>query len=166
MRQPDARSAKDVHGRCGHVILMDVDHTVFRLPLHKRVLTVIGVAVFAIGCIAAACASHAPAGGIVTVSVFMALAVAMGYLMFGVSVTVQGEELVVRNYWTTRHIPRGYIRGFDRGRPSMGQGRTIVVDTGMSTVPLDALVVWPDLHSSDDQRQVALSYLSSWAGVG
>src|SRR6185312_72109 len=92
MRQPDARSAKDVHGRHGHVILMDVDHTVFRLPLHKRVLTVIGVAVFAIGCIAAACASYALAGGIVTVSVFMALAVAMAYRMFGVSVTVQGEE--------------------------------------------------------------------------
>ena len=97
---------------------------------------------------------------------FAALVAALGYRQFGLAVIARGDELVVRNYRSARRIPSGYIRGFDRGRPSMSAGRTILVDTGMSSVPLDALASWPPTRSATYRRDNALATLSDWANLG
>lgn len=147
-------------GLGGHVILVHVVHTVFRAPLHFRILTVVGVLVGVGGAFFVATgASHFGPGNIVTLAVFAAIVATLGYRQFGLAVIVRGDELVVRNYWTTHRIPSDHIRGFDRGRPSMGAGKTILVDTGMSSVPLDALVVYR-------QRESTLALLSDWANLG
>jgi hypothetical protein len=149
------------------VILVHVDHIVFRLPLYMRILSVVGVGIVGGSFIPAIIGDHASRGSIVATLVFVTLAAALGYRQYGLAVTVRGDELVVRNYWTTHHVPRDHIRGFDRGRPSMGSGTTIRVDTGMSTVPLDALTVWPEaLNRSSSayyRREHALELLSDWA---
>jgi len=148
------------------VILVHVDHIVFRAPLHFRILTVVGALVAAGGgFFVATGASHFGPGNIVTFIVFAAFVATLGYRQFVLSVIVRGNELVVRNYLTTRHIPRDHIRGFDWGRPSTGQGRTILVDTGMSSVPLGALASWLQTRFATSRRANALATLSDWANL-
>lgn len=83
-------------------------------------------------------------------SVFLALfAVVLCYRLTGVSYRARGQELLIRNYLRTRHVPVALIEGLDIGRASGGSLPTVRVLTGAGAVPIDVISVlrftgpWP-----------------------
>jgi hypothetical protein len=83
-------------------------------------------------------------------SVFLALfALVLCYRLTGLSYRARGQELLIRNYFRTRHVPLAQIEGLDIGRASGGSLPTVRVLTGSGAVPIDVISVlrftgpWP-----------------------
>jgi hypothetical protein len=75
-----------------------------RTPLQNRILAVVAVAIVASGLIAAVGARHATVAGIVVTLACIALTAFLGFRQFALAAIVQGDELVVRNFWTAHRI--------------------------------------------------------------
>ena len=65
---------------------------------------------------------------------------AMGVLASRASrltLTAAGDELVIRNFWSTHTVSTASIRRLDFGRPSVGKGQTLRVVTADASIPID-----------------------------
>lgn len=122
------------------------------MPFWQRVPAFLGTAVLL--WIVAGPAVKAIMGGqhvsITPLPVFFVLfTVVLCYRLTGVSYRARGQELVIRNYFRTRHVPVTQIEGLDIGRASGGSLRTVRVLTGAGAVPIDVISVlqftvpWP-----------------------
>jgi hypothetical protein len=80
---------------------------------------------------------------------FVLFTVVLCYRLTGVSYRARGQELVIRNYFRTRHVPVSQVEGVDIGRASGGSLRTVRVLTSAGAVPIDVISVlqftvpWP-----------------------
>jgi hypothetical protein len=75
------------------------------------------------------------AAGMVVFAAFIA------YRNAGMSLRSSDQELVVRNYWRTHHVPVSAIEGFDLGRTSARNWRTVRILTAAGPIPVDVLGV-------------------------
>ena len=63
----------------------------------------------------------------------------LGYRLATLSFRARGEELVIHNYWRTRHIPISRVHGLDLGKATAGNLRTVRIQTMGGAVPIDVL---------------------------
>ena len=117
------------------------------------------VLAFLVGAVAAGRSSGA------IVSVFMlAFGGWLGLRLFSLSVVATRQELVIRNYLTTRRIAKDHVEGFRIGSPSMGTfGRAVVALVPEDTVvSLDATARPFRWLGGERQLDSALSALRAW----
>lgn len=72
---------------------------------------------------------------------FVLFVVVLCWRLTGVSYRARGHELLIRNYFRTRHVPVAQIEGLDIGRASGGSLPTVRVLTGAGAVPIDVISV-------------------------
>lgn len=96
----------------------------------------------------------------------------MGCRLFRLVVIVDGDEVVIRNYYRNYRVRRDQVRGFGRGRPTMGSLETITIETGFASIPLDVLAARQRAAAQPlrpsrafYRRENALTVLSDWAGT-
>jgi hypothetical protein len=64
---------------------------------------------------------------------------ALGYRLATLSLRARGQELVIHNYWRTRHVPISQIEGIDIGRATGGSLWTVRILANGSIIPIDVL---------------------------
>jgi hypothetical protein len=141
------------------------DPNVIRPPTAARIYVAVftcfwGSGVLTFGIVAAV--HHSPA---VVISLLMlAFGLTLGYQIFRLSVTLNPDDLLVRNYYRTRRVPRADIEGFRVGSLS-GQpfGRTVyLLLRDGAVLPLDAAGRMPLSGRGKAAMQDRLRSLQHW----
>jgi len=121
------------------------------VPLWQRVPLFLLTAGF-LGFVAASLGKaimHGQHVSIVPLAVFVLFPVLLCHRLTGLSYRIGGQEMVIRNYFRTRHVPVSQIEGLDIGRASAGSALTVRVLTDGGPVPIDVISVlrpavpWP-----------------------
>jgi hypothetical protein len=89
---------------------------VIRLPLALRAYVVVFSCLWCGGVFAGLIAAAVHGSPTVLILLLMlAIGLALGYRLFRLSVALGPRDLVVRNYYSTRRIPRADVEGFRQG---------------------------------------------------
>jgi hypothetical protein len=94
----------------------------------------------------------------------LAFGATLGYRLLNLSVVATEEELIIRNYLSTRRLPRGQVESFRIGSPSMGSfGKAVMVLLRDDTVVSMDATARP-FRSFGGQRQLdaAITRLRQW----
>jgi hypothetical protein len=100
---------------------------------------------------------------------FVLFTVVFCYRLTGLSYRARGQELLIRNYFRTRHVPVSQIEGLDIGRASGGSLPTVRILTGTGPVPIDVISVlkytvpWPTaghMARLDQHRSVLAEWIA------
>ena len=155
-----------------------MDRTVYREPLLARIVVAVGFTCIDGVVLGSAIAAGGTPAAIASAGVFIALTTACAYRIISIAVIIDGDEVVVRNLYSTSHIRRDQVRGFGRGYPSefgVGGGgvvdsrETITIDTFTESIPLNVFAAQqrgvprpPYPSSAYHRRENALDVLSRW----
>ena len=90
----------------------------------------------------------------------------LGYRLWNLSVVATRDELIIRNYLSTKRLPKGQVESFRIGSPSMGSfGRSVMaLLRDDSVVSMDATARPFRRFGGERQLEAAISDLRGWLG--
>jgi hypothetical protein len=114
----------------------------FRQPLAVRMMALAAPAAFALwnaGALALALSRHQAVSDAPIAIGMTVLAGAFLYRLATLSFHARDQELVVHNYWRTRHVPIGQVESIDIGRPTGRSLWTVRILANGRIIPIEVL---------------------------